>query len=190
MKSIPAGRAARAIVLALSAVMLSAGTASAELIVEESGNRGAWDIVDEAGTPGARCGYGAENSSGFAGLKWIRLLGPSVKAHNRTTGVDQQTVTFQVKVLRKIGAGSWTTVASSGRQSRTASDSAWTAFDPIRVYVNGAPGQQFRAMAVLRWMRNGSVNGLLKANIYYYSVKWTVGSPDFVYEDACDGAAD
>jgi hypothetical protein len=58
------------------------------------------------------------------------------------------------------------------------------------VYVNGADNQEFRAMAVLRWMRNGSVNGLLKANIYYYGVKWTVGDPSYQFEDTCWGVAD
>jgi hypothetical protein len=182
--------ATRVVVLAISAVMILPGVAAAELIVDESGNRGRWEIVDEDGTPGARCGYGAENASGVAALKWITVFGPTVKAFNRTSGVDQQNVTFQVKVLRRISGGSWSVVASSGRQSRTARDNAWTAFEPMRAYVNGAADQEFRAMAVLRWMRNGSVNGLLKANIYYYSVKWTVGTPSYQFEEACWGIAD
>ncbi len=128
----------RAVVLSLCAVMAFAGTASAELIVAESGNRGSWDIVDSDGTPGGRCGYGAETASGVAALKWIRLFGPSVKAFNRTSAVDQQKVSFQVKVMRRTGSGSWSVVASSGRQARTARGNAWTEFDPIRVYVNGA----------------------------------------------------
>lgn len=56
--------------------------------------------------------------------------------------------------------------------------------------MNGAADQGFRAMAVLRWMRNGSVNGLLKANIYFYSAKWTVGDPGYQFEDTCWGVAD
>jgi hypothetical protein len=180
----------RAVALSLCAVMAFAGTASAELIVAESGNRGSWDIVDEDGMPGGRCGYGAENASGVAALKWIRLFGPSVKAFNRTSAVDQQKVSFQVKVMRRTGSGSWSVAASSGRQTLTARDNAWTTFDPIRVYVNGAANQEFRAMAVLRWMRNGSVNGMLKANIYYYSAKWTVGAPGYQFEDVCWGVAD
>lgn len=39
-------------------------------------------------------------------------------------------------------------------------------------------------------MRNGSVDGLVKARIVYYGVKWTVGTPDYQFTGACTGAAD
>jgi len=42
----------------------------------------------------------------------------------------------------------------------------------------------------LRWMRGGSVEGTMKLVTEFYGVKWTVGSPDYVYTDWCDGRAD
>lgn len=184
------GRFGAALSLGLALGLGLSATVSAEVIVTDTGTHGDANIFDSDGFPGGRCGYGVETASGDAYLKWIRVLGPSVQAANRTGAVDQQKVSFQVLVQRKIGTGPWRTVASSAKQTRTAYDNAYTNFTAIKVYWNGAANQQFRAMSVIRWMRNGSVDGLVKARIVYYGVKWTVGQPDYQFTGACTGVAD
>jgi len=73
---------------------------------------------------------------------------------------------------------------------RTAISPHSAKFDAIKVYVNGSAGRLYRAISTLTWMRNGSATGFVKFRMEYYSVKWTVGVPSYVYHDACDGAAD
>jgi hypothetical protein len=43
---------------------------------------------------------------------------------------------------------------------------------------------------MIRWFRGGSVVGMVKLRLEHYSVKWTVGTPDYQFVDACDGASD
>ena len=176
---------------ALLAVVVSA-PASAFMVESESGLRGdwGWSPDDLPESPGGRCGYSAENSSGEAFLRWIRVRPPNVGGRDVTAGVDSQKVSWQVIVQRRILDGAWQKVAASGRQTRTAWDNQTADFDPIKVYVNGQWDQTFRAIVRLRWMRNGSVEGSVKLVTEYYGVKWTVGAPDYVFADACWGAAD
>lgn len=188
------GRRGRLATAALIGVVMAMGLSlpvSAAVIVTDTGTHGDFHIFDSAGFPGATCGYGAPNSSGVAYFKWMKVAGPSVQAANVTGGVDHQTVSFQFKLQREIGMGSWKTVASSARQSKTAYDNSWTEFAPLKVYWNGAANQYFRAITIIRWTRNGSVDGLVNAQIQYYEAKWTVGSPGYVFPDAaCWGSSD
>ena len=70
---------------------------------------------------GGQCGYGPENASGDANLKWIWFLHPEVYARNRTSARDAQ----QVKVTyilqhRRVGSMTrWVTVATR-QQTATA----------------------------------------------------------------------
>jgi len=186
------GTAGIAIALALIGTVLAVTPASAFLIASESGLRGdhGWSPPDEAATPAGRCGYSAENSVGQAFLRWIKLRPPSIAARDVTGARDSQKASWQVVIERKIGTGPWRKVAASGRQTRTTWDDQSADYDPIKVYVNGQANQVFRAVVFLRWMRGGSIEGSMKLVTEFYGVKWTVGSPDYVYADWCDGRSD
>jgi len=181
-----------AIAVALLGTVLAVTPASAFLIASESGLTGdhGWSPPDEEPTPAGRCGYSAENSNGFAFLRWIKLRAPNIAARDVTGARDSQKASWQVVVQRKIGTGPWRKVAASSRQTRTTWDDQSADYDPIKVSVNGQANQVFRAIVYLRWMRGGSVEGTMKLVTEFYGVKWTVGSPDYVYTDWCDGRAD
>jgi hypothetical protein len=175
------------------ALALAVGSiANAEIIVKDQGTHGEAHIFDSSGFPGAKCGYGPENASHQAFLSWIKVFGVKVTAADRTSGVDHQPVSFQVQIQRKKGAGPWKVFANSQRVTKTAADDAFTSFKAIKVYINNhsVNSQVFRAAVILRWMRNGSVDGLVKAQIEWYSVLWTVGDPAYVFDGSCTSWAD
>jgi hypothetical protein len=60
----------------------------------------------------------------------------------------------------------------------------------MKVPFTGNGKNVYRAIAKLQWIRNGNVTGTVKLRMEFYSVKWTVGTPDFVFEDYCTGPAD
>jgi hypothetical protein len=184
--------AAFAVLLGMLLAIAISAPASAFLIAAESGQRGdwGWNPSDDSDTPGGRCGYSAENASGDAFLRWIRIRPPLILARDTTAAQNSQKASWQVVVQRKIGDGQWRKVAESGRQTRTTWDDHSGDFDPIKVYVNGQANQTFRGIVFLRWLRNGAVEGSVKLVTEYYGVKWTVGTPDYVFEFACDGASD
>ena len=46
-------------------------------------------------------------------------------------------------------------------------------------------------MVNLKWLNgNGSVAGQVTYLVEWYSVKWTVGDPNYVYHPWCEGSAD
>ena len=73
------------------AISLS-GVATAHIVTKDTGQHGLYYVVDFDTQPGGRCGYGPENSSGRAFLKWIWFLKPEVYARDTTSGRDHQTV--------------------------------------------------------------------------------------------------
>jgi hypothetical protein len=180
------------VVGALLAVGAS-GPVSAHVIITQSGVTGDWGWLpaDDPSSPGARCGYTAPQGDGYAHLRWIRVRPPEIAARNVTGGVDSQKASWQVVVQRKIGAGAWRKVAQSPVQTKTTWDNQSADYTGMKVYfASGQANQQFRAVAFLRWMRNGAVEGSVKARMEHYGVKWTVGTPDYVFADACTGVAD
>jgi len=181
-----------AVLIGLALALSLSSVANAEVILVNKGTHGEAHIFDSADFPGAKCGYGPENASGQAFLSWIKVFGVKVTAANRTSAVDHQPVSFQVVIQRQKGADPWKTFATSQRVTKTAADNAFTSFKPIKVFINNhsVNDQVFRAVVVLRWMRNGSVDGLLKARIEWYSVLWTVGDPSFVFDGFCTSWSD
>jgi len=140
--------------------------------------------------PGAKCGYSAADGTGTAYLRWIKVYHFLAAARDLTPNRDSQMVSSQVAIQRQTSSG-WKTVAKSAIQKLTAYDDQSAKFTDPKVYVHGtSASQHFRAVLTLKWWRNGAVEGTVKARIEFYSVKWTVGSPTYVYSDACDGAAD
>jgi hypothetical protein len=75
-------------------------------------------------------------------------------------------------------------------ETRTASGGNSAAYDALKVSLTSKPSNVYRAVSTLQWIRNGSVTGLVKFRMEYYSVKWTVGQSDFVFQNYCTGAAD
>jgi hypothetical protein len=81
-------------------------------------------------------------------------------------------------------------VAKSAAHSATSYDDTGYHFGPVKVNVNATTHQLWRAVIYMKWIRGGSTEGWVKARIEFYGVKWTVGVPSYIYQDACDGMAD
>jgi hypothetical protein len=183
-----------AVALGLIVVLSVGSTASAFQLLKLTGHHGdfgtALSHADTPDAPGARCGYSAPDSSGFAHLAWIRVFPFKASAYDRTTGVDQQRIRFTATMQRSgDGGATWTSVGSVA-QTRTATDTSSAAFDSLKVVTTGRSGKLYRTIAKLEWLRNGATDGLARVRMQYYSVNWTVGDPAYVYTDACEGAAD
>jgi hypothetical protein len=176
--------------LALTVALALVGPASAAVLVKQSGLWGDYGTYDSSVQPGAKCGYSAADGTGTAYLRWIKVNPPKAAARDITSARDHQQVSWQVTIQRDPGTGHWKNVAHSGVQTKTTYDDLSATYGSLKVYVNGAPGQIFRAIITLKWLRNGSVEGFVKLRIEYYSVKWTVGIPTYVFTDACTGSAD
>ena len=186
--------AAAAVCLGLTLAVAVGSTASAFSILQQSGNHGEWgssnSTPDDSRGLAARCGYSAPDVSGFAHLAWIKVAPFKAQAYNRTGAVDHQPVTFMVTVQRSGDGGSTWSNVSSLAQTRTAYDNLSASFSSLKVLTSGKDGKLYRAVVTLKWLRNGQTDGLVKVLLDYYSVKWTVGDPAFVFANSCSGTAD
>lgn len=185
-------RKGRATALGLCAALFIAAPVSAAEIISSSGQQGIYVVADQVddqtNLPGARCGYGAENSAGDAFFKWMKFRKPDVYARDTGAGTQQQTVKLIYRLQRNTGSG-WKTVASS-TQTDSASETDPADFVDRKLYYAARAGELLRGTIEIKWIRAGSVEGKVKLRLEYYSVKWTVGAPDYIYEDACDGSSD
>lgn len=184
-----------AVVAATLGVVLLLGVAapaSAFQVISSSGPYGdfGWLPADDVTSPAAKCGYSGVLADNFAHLRWVKVRGPKAAARDVTAGRDQQTLSWQLTIQRQRNGGLWKTVKSSAPQFRTGWDDKSAAFDPMKVYVNGSADQLWRALVVIKWWRNGAVEAWVKVRVEFYGVKWTVGTPDYVFTDACTGVAD
>jgi len=179
-----------AMVAVLLAISVS-GVASAHEVMKDQGQHGTYYVVDFDTQPGGRCGYGPENSAGFAYVKWMWFLKPEVYARNTTSGQDHQKVqlTYVVQHRVKGSQTKWTTVGKA-IQTKTAWDDTRAAFTSQKVYASGQSDQVWRGVVNLKWLRNGSVEGQVTYALEWYTVKWTVGDPNYVYNPWCEGKAD
>lgn len=192
----PAGSRAwrRSLIIAVGALMAltAAGPASAYTVVKDEGSRGEFWFNETETTPLARCGYSDPNAAGDARFRWMRVLAPGIFAADRTTERDSRIVGWFFKLQRMMPTGPWQTIARSPEQKARAYDDAAAVLTAKKVYFKGKiDGSLFRAVVVMKWYKpNGSVAGKVVLRPSYYSVKWTVGTPDYVYIDACDSSAD
>ena len=180
--------------LAMVLALLFSTPAAAFELIQLSGNYGDFGTKiatsDGPDTPGAKCGYSAKDAMNVAHLAWMKVYPFKAVGYDRTGSTDSQKIQFKVTVQRSQNDGaSWKNVGSVA-QTRTTTDAKSAKFTSLTVNVSGKAGQIFRAITTLTWLYQGHVDGIAKARMEYYGVKWTVGSPDFVYHDACDGAAD
>jgi hypothetical protein len=168
-------------------------TASAFQVIKLTGHYGDFGTApataDDTDHPGAKCGYSAA-VGGFAYLAWIKVFPFKATAYDRTAEVDHQKVTFKVIVQRSNDGGTTWTKVGSASETRRAYDNLSANFDALKVYTTGKAGNLYRALVTLKWLRHGLTDGLAKVRMEYYGVKWTVGDPAYVYQDACDGRAD
>lgn len=179
-----------ALSLGLMAAMSLSGPAAAAQIASH-GLTGDYGTIDNSSQPGGKCGYSPANASGYAFLRWIKVNPPLVAARNLTGAREHQQVRFQFKIQRSNNGGPWKNVASSPVQTKTAYDDTSAPFTAMKAYYNGtSPTEDFRALLKISWLRNGSTEGWVKTTTENYSVKWTVGSPDFVFTEPCSGRAD
>lgn len=169
-------------------------TASAWSLISKSGNTGDFGTkpasADSPNAPGAKCIYSAADGSGVAHLAWVKVFPFKAIAYDRTGAKDQQPIKFQLTAQRSTDGGTTWKNLGSVSQTRTAPDTATAKFSSLKVAVSGKTGQLYRAIVTLTWLHNGNADGMAKARMEYYGVKWTVGDPAYVYQDACDGAAD
>lgn len=180
--------------LGLLLALALGSTASAYETISESGNRGEWGssptTADSETSPGAKCGYAAPDDTGFAHLAWIRVFPFKALAFNSSGGVDQQQIREKVTLQRSTDGGTTWKKLSSLSQTRTATDSQSASFSTLKLATTGKQGSLYRALVTLQWLKGSRVDGMAKVRIEFYGVEWTVGDPAFIYENACDGAAD
>lgn len=183
---------AMAFLLGLILVTATVSVASAAVVSSDKGVKGPYVVPDEVtpetSYPGARCGYSGETDSGDAFLRWMKFRKPDVYARDVTGEPDRQKVTLIYRLQRSTGSG-WRTVASSS-QTKTAWDTDPADFRAKKLDYNGQAGELLRGVVHIKWLRGGSVEGAVKLALEYYSVKWTVGTDDYIFEGACTGAAD
>lgn len=180
-----------AALLSLLSLLVAAGPASAQEVIASDGMTADWgyEPSDDPGHPAGKCGYSAANNEGFAFLRWIKVRAPLVAARDVSPGDDQQKVSWQVIVQRSTATG-WKTIKKSTARTFTAYEFVPVNHDPIKVSFTATNDQSWRALIKINWLRNGSVEGWVKASITYYGVKWTVGDPAFVFTNSCAGRAD
>jgi hypothetical protein len=155
-----------------------------------SGDYGWPDSPDAQG----RCGYTDRlPPDNYAHLKWIKVAAPLIAARNLTPGVaDYQQASWQVKIQRQANGQPWKTVATSPQQKMQTSDQGSAPYTAMKVRLKqkGGYGEAYRAIVILRWFRNGSVEGTVKVSIDEYSVNWTSGDPNYIFSGWCSGEAD
>jgi len=185
--------AAAAICLGATLAVALGSSASAYSLIQLSGNYGDFGTkpasADSANFPGAKCGYSAP-VAGVAHLAWIKVYAWKAIAFNRTGATDSQPIRFTVTVQRSKNGGTTWKNWGSVSQTRTTTDAKSAKFSALTVHTSGKAGQTFRAIVTLTWLHNGKADGVAQASMRFYSVDWTVGDPAWVFEDACDGAAD
>jgi hypothetical protein len=183
--------AAIAAFVSLVSLLSMAGPAAAQQVISSHGQTGDWGYLpaDDPSSPGAKCGYSAAHDDGFAYLRWVKVRAPRIAARDITSGQDQQQVSWQAVIQRSSTTG-WKTIKKSAVHTFTANDQTSSPHSAIKVYVTANNDQNWRAVVLIKWLRNGSTEGWVKASITYYGVKWTVGDPAFVYTNSCDGRAD
>ena len=142
--------------------------------------------ADDLAHPGAKCGYSTPNQLGLSHLQWIKVYPFKAAAFDRTGGIDHQPVTFKVTLQRSTSpATTWSNVRSVS-ETRTAYDNKSATFDALKVYVKGKVGKLYRAIVTLKWIHNGTVDGLARGRMEYYAYKWAI-NPSFVGTDCCPG---
>lgn len=177
--------------LSLLALLAAAVPASAAQVIASSGMTADWgyEPSDDSEHPAGKCGYSSVHEDGFAYLRWIRVRAPVVAARDISPNDDQQKVSWQVIIQRSTTTG-WKTIKKSNARTFTAYEFVPVAHDPIKVYFTATNDQNWRALVLIKWLRNGSVEGWVRASLTYYGVKWTVGDPAFVFTNSCEGRAD
>ena len=177
-----------AIVLGAFLIMAMGTPAAAATIVGSHGSYGGFGFLpaEDEENPAGRCGYSDVKPDGWAHLEWMRVIGPWATARDNTAGRDKQRVSWVLKIQRPSGK----TVAKSTVQSMTAYDDQPADFTAKKVSFNARADREYRAVAEIKWWRNGSIEGWVWLRADIYSVKWTVGSPDYLFQFACTGVAD
>ena len=183
-------RGSLAAVLGLALAMGLSGQAAAFQILKDQGPRGSLTINDGPSGQAARCGYAPANEHDVGYFRWMKVVPPSAYAQDTTAGRDQQKVRWFFTLQHSVNNGAWQSVGSSGKRTKIAYDDAAAAFTGLKFYYNGEFNEKLRAIVTVQWLRNGAVKGVVKYRIEWYSVKWDVGDPNYIYMDACDGAAD
>ena len=179
-----------AVIVGLTMALAAALPASAAELLTLTGNYGdfgtAIQTADDAGHPGAKCGYSVVNQAGLSYLQWIKVFPFKATAYDRTGAVDHQPVTFKVTLqVTTNPVTTWTNVRNVS-ETRTAYDNKSAGFDTLKVSVNGKAGKLYRAIVTLKWLYSGQTDGLARLRMEYYQYKWAI-NPSFIGKDLCPG---
>ena len=170
-----------ALVCAFVLALGGAVATSADTGLTHRGSFGVHFLADSEEYPDVRCLY---NSSTV--IRAIRVQDPLVFAENRVRGsVDSQKVSWYFKVqAQPPGGKTWTNVARSDLEKKTATDAQVANFSPMTKSFAGSASLQYRVVVVIRWYGadETTVRGRTTHRADWYS--WE-GVPSF--EGLCPG---
>jgi hypothetical protein len=168
------------LIVAMGLSITGAVPTSADTSMTQSGLFGVHFLADSREYAGVSCTYNSANV-----IHSVRVRDPFIFARNRTTGVDTQWVSWYFRVQAQTpGARSWTTVATSAVQKRTASDAQVADFGPMTKAFAGTAAKQYRVLVVVRWFGAGGTTEVGRAIHREDWYSW-VGVPSF--QGLCPG---
>jgi hypothetical protein len=168
------------LVVAIGLSITGAVTTSADTSMTQSGLYGVHFLADSSEYAGVSCTYNSANV-----ISSVRVRDPFIFARNRTTGADAQWVSWYFRVQAQTpGASSWTAVATSAVQKRTASDAQVADFSPMTKAFAGTAAKQYRVLVVVRWFGARGTTEVGRATHREDWYSW-VGVPSF--QGLCPG---
>jgi hypothetical protein len=184
-------KAARLAAMVFTMLAVLASPAAAFTVLNQTGSQGDYLVGDSSGDPGGRCGYGPENSHGVSKLVWVKVFAPAVEARDITAEVDRQQVRWRAKIqLADSETGPWTTVRRSPWEQDRAYEDQAADFHAVKLFHSTSGDRWYRAIVQIQWLHGGAKEGGVTGSIDFYSVKWTVGAPGFVFDGPCWSKAD
>jgi hypothetical protein len=169
-----------AAVLGLTLGLLAAGVVpvGADTDLPGWGRTGPHSLRDREEQPGVTCRYGEPSSV----LETLRVRPPRIRARNVTSARDKQRVSWMIRVQYWDVNEFWATASTAGPWTATAWDDQPAAFAAQTVAAPLGMGGEYRVVVVLRWWRNGKVEGLDRRLVDWYrytivNTSWEVG-PD------------
>ncbi|MFL5755123.1 MAG: hypothetical protein ACJ77N_02390 [Chloroflexota bacterium] len=167
------------VLAALTALALGSLVTTADTSFTHSGAVGVHYLADSAEFPAVRCTY-----NGNQVISSIRVRSPFAYARNSSARLDTQGVAwfFRIQAM-PAGGGTWTNVATSAVQTRTATDADVASFRGLTKTFVGSGTKQYRALVFIRWLSaSGATVGQAEHRADWYS--WE-GVPSF--KGSCPG---
>ncbi|MEO7117692.1 MAG: hypothetical protein ABIZ34_01840 [Candidatus Limnocylindrales bacterium] len=175
----------------LSTLVLAVQPAMAYDVITATGVTGDYSVIDAVEDPVGRCAFGPPDSGGEAKFVWMRVEPPSAYARDISPGRDHQQVSWRLRLqIGTSSSGPWSTVGSSAWAQARAYEDAPAPLPAAKVFDSSGGTKYYRGVMQIRWHRYGMVEGSTSLWLTFFSAKWTVGSPDSVFEYVCPNRAD